>query len=113
MIHGGQGDQTMFNDIAASFANNFRVLTFDQRGSGLSEKPDMEYSIAMLADDTVLAIEFEPQTRHDAMPQARSQNMFRDTGFAIRQQGLFSMLRERTSGASRLFFGLGADSGDT
>jgi pimeloyl-ACP methyl ester carboxylesterase len=52
MIHGGQGDQTMFNDIAVSFANNFRVLTFDQRGSGLSEKPDMDYSIAMLADDT-------------------------------------------------------------
>jgi hypothetical protein len=43
----------------------------------------------MLADDTVLAIEFEPQTRHDAMPQARSQNMFRDTGFTVRQQGLF------------------------
>ena len=30
----------------------YRVLTFDQRGSGLSEKPDMPYSIAMLADDT-------------------------------------------------------------
>ena len=30
----------------------FRVLTFDQRGSGLSDKPDIEYSIALLADDT-------------------------------------------------------------
>ena len=52
MIHGAQGDQSMFNDLAASFAGNFRVLTFDQRGSGLSGKPDMDYSIAMLADDT-------------------------------------------------------------
>jgi pimeloyl-ACP methyl ester carboxylesterase len=52
MIHGGQGDQTMFADLAASFASHFRVLTFDQRGSGLSEKPDMDYSIALLADDT-------------------------------------------------------------
>jgi pimeloyl-ACP methyl ester carboxylesterase len=52
MIHGAQGDQTMFTGLAAAFAANYRVLTFDQRGSGLSDKPDMPYSIAMLADDT-------------------------------------------------------------
>jgi 3-oxoadipate enol-lactonase len=52
MIHGAQGDQTMFNDLAQRFADNFRVLTFDQRGSGLSEKPHTAYSIAILADDT-------------------------------------------------------------
>jgi pimeloyl-ACP methyl ester carboxylesterase len=52
MIHGAQGDQTMFAGMAAAFAPRFRVLTFDQRGSGLSDKPDMPYSIAMLADDT-------------------------------------------------------------
>ena len=52
MIHGAQGDQTMFAGLAAAFADRYRVLTFDQRGSGLSEKPDMPYSIAMLADDT-------------------------------------------------------------
>jgi 3-oxoadipate enol-lactonase len=53
MIHGAQGDSTMFAGLAASFADeHFRVLTFDQRGSGLSEKPDMQYGIPMLADDT-------------------------------------------------------------
>ncbi len=52
MIHGAQGDQTMFADLASGCAASFRVLTFDQRGSGLSEKPDIDYSIAMLADDT-------------------------------------------------------------
>ena len=52
MIHGAQGDQTMFAGLAEVFAEDYRVLTFDQRGSGLSEKPDMPYSIAMLADDT-------------------------------------------------------------
>jgi len=52
LIHGAQGDRTMFSGIAPNFAAQYRVLTFDQRGSGLSEKPDMEYSIAMLADDT-------------------------------------------------------------
>src|SRR5579863_8315132 len=52
MIHGAQGDQTMFAGLAAALAPSYQVLTFDQRGSGLSEKPDMDYSIAMLADDT-------------------------------------------------------------
>ena len=52
MIHGAQGDQSMFADLASGCAADFRVLTFDQRGSGLSEKPDIDYSIAMLADDT-------------------------------------------------------------
>jgi len=52
MIHGAQGDKTMFASLASAFADNYRVLTFDQRGSGLSDKPDVPYSIAMLADDT-------------------------------------------------------------
>src|SRR5215469_5940702 len=52
MIHGAQGDQTMFTDLASRFAHRFHVLTFDQRGSGLSEKPHSDYSIALLADDT-------------------------------------------------------------
>ena len=52
MIHGAQGDQTSFDGLAAGFSDRYRVLTFDQRGSGLSDKPDIPYSIAMLADDT-------------------------------------------------------------
>ena len=52
MIHGAQGDQTMFAGLAEDFSASHRVLTFDQRGSGLSDKPDLAYSIAMLADDT-------------------------------------------------------------
>jgi 3-oxoadipate enol-lactonase len=52
MVHGAQGDQTMFAGLASACATDFRVLTFDQRGSGLSEKPNFDYSIAMLADDT-------------------------------------------------------------
>jgi 3-oxoadipate enol-lactonase len=52
MILGAQGDQTAFDGLAVEFSDRYRVLTFDQRGSGLSDKPDMPYSIAMLADDT-------------------------------------------------------------
>ena len=52
MIHGAQGDQSMFAAITPTLTDQFQVLTFDQRGSGLSEKPDMIYSMAMFADDT-------------------------------------------------------------
>jgi pimeloyl-ACP methyl ester carboxylesterase len=52
MIHGAQGDQTMFNELATAFSHDYQVLTFDQRGSGLSGKPNSEYTIAQLADDT-------------------------------------------------------------
>jgi 3-oxoadipate enol-lactonase len=64
MIHGAQGDQSMFNEIATLFTRDFRVLTFDQRGSGLSEKPDMDYSIALFADDTAALMD------HVGFPQA-------------------------------------------
>ena len=63
MIHGAQGDQSMFNGMAADFAGEYRVLTFDQRGSGLSGKPDMPYSIAMLADDTAALMDHLKITR--------------------------------------------------
>lgn len=52
LIHGAQGDRSMFFGLTPVFAQRFRVLTFDQRGSGESDKPDMAYSIALLADDT-------------------------------------------------------------
>ena len=47
MVHGAQGDQSMFAGLAAAFAEKYRVLTFDQRGSGLSEKPDVPYGMAI------------------------------------------------------------------
>jgi pimeloyl-ACP methyl ester carboxylesterase len=57
MIHGAQGDRSMFSGFVPAFVSQFQVLTFDQRGSGQSEKPDMEYSMAMLADDTAALME--------------------------------------------------------
>jgi 3-oxoadipate enol-lactonase len=57
LIHGAQGDQTMFSGLVPVLARKYRVLTFDQRGSGLSEKPHAEYSIAQLADDTAALME--------------------------------------------------------
>ena len=34
------------------FAKQFRVIAFDNRGVGQSDKPDVPYSMAMFADDT-------------------------------------------------------------
>jgi pimeloyl-ACP methyl ester carboxylesterase len=35
-----------------ALSNHFRVIIFDNRGAGRSEKPAMEYSIRLFADDT-------------------------------------------------------------
>ena len=35
------------------YSENFRVVVFDNRGVGMSEKPDYPYTIEMMADDTV------------------------------------------------------------
>ena len=52
LIHGAQSDRSIFAGLLPDFTGNFQVLTFDQRGSGQSDKPDMAYTMALLADDT-------------------------------------------------------------
>jgi pimeloyl-ACP methyl ester carboxylesterase len=46
LLHGLQGDRTTFGELPAALAAHFTVLSFDQRGSGLSEKPDEPLSTA-------------------------------------------------------------------
>jgi pimeloyl-ACP methyl ester carboxylesterase len=41
----------MFRRIIESLAGRCRVLAFDPRGAGRSDKPDIPYSIGMMADD--------------------------------------------------------------
>ena len=38
-------------------SRHFKVLVFDNRGAGRTDKPEMEYSIRMFADDTALLME--------------------------------------------------------
>ena len=52
LIHGAQSDRSIFANLLPDFVDQFQVLLFDQRGSGQSEKPDIEYTMDMLADDT-------------------------------------------------------------
>lgn len=51
---GGLGvDMTVFAPFTGRLARSFRVLTFDNRGAGRTDKPDIPYSIPMMAEDTV------------------------------------------------------------
>ncbi len=38
-------------ELVTELARTFRVITFDNRGTGQSDKPDAPYSIEMFADD--------------------------------------------------------------
>jgi 3-oxoadipate enol-lactonase len=51
---GGLGvDLTVFAPFTDLLARSFRVITFDNRGAGRTDKPDVPYSIPMMAEDTV------------------------------------------------------------
>ena len=54
LLIGGLGsDISMFGGIIARLAQGSRVIAFDNRGAGRSDKPDTPYSIAMMAGDTL------------------------------------------------------------
>jgi 3-oxoadipate enol-lactonase len=52
LIPGLGGDTRMFKPVVDALGPSFRTLTLDPRGAGRSSKPDIPYSITMLADDT-------------------------------------------------------------
>src|SRR5882672_8316886 len=51
MSHSLACDLTMWDEQAAVLRRNFKVLRFDTRGHGMSEAPDGEYTLDMLAYD--------------------------------------------------------------
>jgi 3-oxoadipate enol-lactonase len=44
-------------ELIAELARTFQVVTYDNRGTGLSDKPDMPYSLAMFASDAAALID--------------------------------------------------------
>jgi pimeloyl-ACP methyl ester carboxylesterase len=52
MIRGLGSDLTCWYEQTPVFARHFRVLIFDNRGAGRTEKPDAPYSMRQMADDT-------------------------------------------------------------
>ena len=53
LIMGLSGDLTWWEPLAQELEKDFQVLLFDNRGAGLTDKPDEKYTIPMFAADTV------------------------------------------------------------
>jgi 3-oxoadipate enol-lactonase len=53
LIVGLGTDISEWQGIIGWLAKKYRVLAFDNRGAGRTDKPDMRYSIEMMADDTI------------------------------------------------------------
>jgi 3-oxoadipate enol-lactonase len=52
LIAGLNCDHTLFRGIIPQLAESYQVVAFDNRGMGQTDKPDIPYSIEMMADDT-------------------------------------------------------------
>ncbi len=52
LIAGLGMDITAFELITGRLSQKYQVLAFDNRGAGRSDKPDIPYTIEMMADDT-------------------------------------------------------------
>jgi 3-oxoadipate enol-lactonase len=57
IINGLGSDMTDFMPITLRLSQNYRVLAFDNRGAGRTDRPDMPYTIKMMADDTAAVME--------------------------------------------------------
>jgi pimeloyl-ACP methyl ester carboxylesterase len=53
LVMGFGGDHLAWGLQIPAFAEAYRVIAFDNRGVGQSDAPDVPYSTAMMADDTV------------------------------------------------------------
>jgi len=56
LIHGLGSSTRDWEPQVAALATRFRVITFDVRGHGRSEKPRQRYSVKLFADDTAALI---------------------------------------------------------
>jgi 3-oxoadipate enol-lactonase len=52
VIPGLSIDITALEKIVSELSKNYQVIVFDNRGAGRSDKPDIPYTIEMMADDT-------------------------------------------------------------
>src|ERR1035438_8304990 len=52
LIAGLNSDHALYRGIIPQLAASHQVIVFDNRGVGQTDKPDIPYSIEMMADDT-------------------------------------------------------------
>jgi pimeloyl-ACP methyl ester carboxylesterase len=53
LIMGLSGDLTWWEPLVRELEEDFQILLFDNRGAGLTDKPEEKYTIPMFASDTV------------------------------------------------------------
>ncbi len=58
LINGFGGTKNALFAVARAFAKHHRVVTFDNRGSGGSDKPTSPYGINTMAGDTIRLMDF-------------------------------------------------------
>src|SRR5919197_4467347 len=57
LVMGFGGDHLAWGFQLAAFSAHYRVVVFDNRGSGRSSAPDIPYTTPMMADDTVALLD--------------------------------------------------------
>ena len=50
-IHGAGGNTKMWEGLVPIFSAEYKLVIFDPRGAGQSDKPDIPYTMEMMADD--------------------------------------------------------------
>ncbi|MBI1816298.1 MAG: alpha/beta hydrolase [Deltaproteobacteria bacterium] len=57
MIQGLGGRAADWSNVPATLGERFQAITFDNRGTGKSDKPDEEYSLNTMADEAVAVLD--------------------------------------------------------
>ena len=53
LISGNGAESSQWKDMIPMFSKNYKVIPFDNRGAGRTDKPDMEYSMDMMTNDVI------------------------------------------------------------
>lgn len=53
LISGNGAESSQWKDMIPMFSKNYKVIPFDNRGAGRTDKPDMEYSRDMMTTDVI------------------------------------------------------------
>src|SRR5579875_2251515 len=57
LISGQAGDHHGWDVMRSDFTDRYRTLSFDHRGTGLSDKPDVPYSTRLFAADAIAVLD--------------------------------------------------------